>query len=244
MEVKNSQPILTEEQKKYLRKCSRYFRSYALKYADIKLLEFDNSYCEGFDIEDYNFGMEGSYYLSNNYTVEVPLGLNDIIKDMVTAGLPKLNNDVDCPEYIDYGSVDCEINIESEEIRIRYYIGYTEPGHTDGIEYSVADEGISKEVFDQVRRQSGGDNIMRITYDGSGDSGYISDRFDNGMSVPAGVEDWCSYVLSGNFGGWENNEGSQGSFDFDLESETVTLNHAYNIQESEAHTICEDKFGK
>jgi hypothetical protein len=45
-------------------------------------------------------------------------------------------------------------------------------------------------------------------------------------------------------GGWEITEGSQGSFYFDLEKKIITLEHQYNYEETETHTLYEESFSK
>jgi hypothetical protein len=45
-------------------------------------------------------------------------------------------------------------------------------------------------------------------------------------------------------GGWEINEGSQGTFYFDLEKREVTLEHQYNTEENSNFTLFEESFTK
>ena len=85
--------------------------------------------------------------------------------------------------------------------------------------------------------------ILTLKYNGSGDSGYIENSFDeNGDDVPAGIEDWCYRALENNFGGWEINEGSDGEFIFDFNNSMVTLNHIMNTEETETDTLYEESF--
>ena len=87
------------------------------------------------------------------------------------------------------------------------------------------------------------DGILTVTYNGSGDSGYLESSFEeNGSHVPAGIEDWCYGELSRNYGGWEINEGSDGNFIFDFNTKIVTLNHTENIEENASDTYFEQSF--
>lgn len=239
--MEQSLHILTEEDKKYLRKVSRYIQSYGITYAEIRLLELEDY--PGFDESDIDF--ENVTHLSNNYSVEVPEGLKTILKKMVEAGMDKMNN-LDFPsiDYINYGAVDVEIDCKRDEIRLSYFHTYYDRGGENSVDFSVEDEDISQELFNQINETGDVEPIMEIRYNGSGDSGYVEDRFENGVSVPAGLQDWCERALSSNFGGWEKNEGADGKFLFNMEKNTVELNHAYNIEEQFLVTLAEDKFDK
>lgn len=83
---------------------------------------------------------------------------------------------------------------------------------------------------------------VEVGYDGSGDSGDVSDTFKvkgQFFLTPEMVERFISVNLPG---GWENNEGGQGSVFFDLEDKSVKINHVENIYESASDTILELDF--
>lgn len=84
----------------------------------------------------------------------------------------------------------------------------------------------------------------RIDFNGGGDSGYIEESFDGGEQVPAIVQDWCYDQLESLHGGWEINEGSDGSFEFDLRNGIINLNHTMNTEVDKQDTIFEESFGK
>ena len=204
--MKQSASILTPEDKKYLRKVSRYLQSYGLKQGDIELLELEDGN-EYYDISDIDF--DGITHLSNNYSVELPEGLRPILEKIVAAGQKRQDN-IDFPEYIDYGRIELEIDCTNNEIRLIHYIVYTETGDGNHLEFSVEDDEISMDVFNSIRENcTEVEPLMEVRYNGSGDSGYLEDRFENGEPLPGPVENWCERQLSRNFGGWENNEGSQ-----------------------------------
>jgi hypothetical protein len=48
--------------------------------------------------------------------------------------------------------------------------------------------------------------------------------------------------LESNYGGWEINEGSNGSFIFNTEKNEVILDFAWNNENTECDTIYEEKF--
>jgi len=87
------------------------------------------------------------------------------------------------------------------------------------------------------------DGILKLEYNGGGDSGFVENHFNPGTdSVPSGIEDWCYQQLENNFGGWEINEGSDGAFIFDFNTSTVTLDHTYNTEEQQIDTLYEESF--
>jgi hypothetical protein len=239
--MKQSISILTPEDKKYLRKVSRYLQSYGLQRGDIDLLELEDGN-EYYEISDIRFDRVTN--LSNNYSVEVPEGLIPILQKIVVAG-QKRQDDIDFPDYVNYGRIEIEIDCVSSEIRLFHYIVYTDAGGGGSIEYSAAEDEISMDVFNSIRENcTEVEPFMEVTYNGSGDSGYLEDRFENGEPVTGPVEDWCYRELSRNFGGWENNEGSQGNFIFNMENNTAELNHTWNEQNSITTTLFEGEFGK
>lgn len=106
-----------------------------------------------------------------------------------------------------------------------------------------------------------------VTFDGYGDSGQVEDisalsggetvdlptgeiniaravwgREDiteSTMSVEDAVEQLAYDFLSETHPGWENNDGAYGEFTFDVETETITLDHneRYTATESYEHTF-------
>ena len=92
---------------------------------------------------------------------------------------------------------------------------------------SKANEEEIKELdLDEIKSDS-----ITVTYEGGGDSGYIENQYESsngGGDVPAGIEDIC-YQLLEDFGGWEINEGSQGSII--LSRDEIEVEHEWNVQE-------------
>jgi hypothetical protein len=73
------------------------------------------------------------------------------------------------------------------------------------------------------------------TYDGSGDSGWIQDMVDSSKGskgLNEQLEYICYDLLEVFYGGWEINEGSNGSIDFNFEDQTVDLYHNQNVEEN------------
>jgi len=90
---------------------------------------------------------------------------------------------------------------------------------------------------------------VEARYTGSGDSGGIDDwmidgEYTSGYADDFGaLEDFCYDELGSNYGGWEINEGSQGSFyfyPFDEEN-AVELSHGNNFYDDESRQFLETK---
>jgi hypothetical protein len=74
-----------------------------------------------------------------------------------------------------------------------------------------------------------------VSFEGSGDSGYIeSGRDSNGsiFAIPADLEDYLYELITNYVGsGWEINEGSQGTFMFDLKNYNIDFRFGLNIED-------------
>ena len=54
-------------------------------------------------------------------------------------------------------------------------------------------------------------------------------------SLKSALEDLCYHLLSVHFPGWEINDGSDGVFEMDVETGTISLEHNQNILSQETH---------
>jgi len=77
-------------------------------------------------------------------------------------------------------------------------------------------------------------SYVEITYDGSGDSGYINNDVESETGreeLAASFEDIAYECLEIYFAGWEINEGSSGKMKFDFDNQTLSIYHYQNIEE-------------
>jgi len=234
--------ILTLEDKKILRFVSRYLNSLGMSDG---LLESEGmDYYDGVDLTEID--VKEWTHFSNNYSVEVPDQLLPILEKILVSSQDKYNNlelDTDGND-VNYARVDVDIDTVEKEISIKYwYTYYTTGGDASTTWNEEEDEGV-KDVLKDIDELDYIIPMMELRYNGSGDSGYIEGSFENGEEVPASVEDYCYQVLENMHGGWEINEGSQGTFYFDLEKREVTLEHQYNTEETDSHTLFEESFSK
>ena len=72
---------------------------------------------------------------------------------------------------------------------------------------------------------------MEVSYEGSGDSGSVNNEYtseNGGGEIDNDIEDICYYLLK-EYGGWEINEGSQGTIEFTKDE--IIVNHEWNTEE-------------
>lgn len=233
--------ILTKEEKLYLRRICRYLGSLGMKQGNIEMeLEY-----ETYDYDDINWN--SITHFDNNYNAEIPNELYPILQKIFKY---VSDNDLytypDVDSHIDYQRLDLEIDCETNEITLHQDYSYTT--EADGVTTTITeneDEDLQKvfESISELQNETGNDDDkLELRYNGSGDSGYLEDDFQNGLSVPSQVEDYCYSLLESLHGGWEINEGSQGYFVFDTVDKVMNLYHANNEQINERETLYEEKF--
>jgi hypothetical protein len=237
----NTTNALSPEDKKYLRGLSNYLNSMGMQDGSIEI-DIESGYS---DIEDINWN--DITHFSNNYRAEVPEGLVIILKKIMN--YVDENNLFSDPAIsdINYERLDIDIDTEKHEISVNHWWSYYDTGEENTVEWEDEEgkdlfEGWEKDgVFEDLEVPDNG--ILILSYNGSGDSGFIESSFDeNNESVPAAIEDWCYDQLESHFGGWEINEGSNGEFIFNFKEMTIELNHTYNTEENEHDTIYEENF--
>jgi len=155
--------------------------------------------------------------------------------------------------YNDYydtenGALTFRINANGNEIDVMYdyYTVSTEDSHIekDFSDFSDmrpgwrGDDREAKKLSDpaivEELKSVYGDSC-RCSYDGSGDSGWVNDevRCSKGrLKLNEQLEYICYDLLELYYGGWEINEGSNGSIDFNFEDQTVELNHSQNVEDN------------
>jgi hypothetical protein len=240
----NSFNLLTPEDKQYLRRVCRYLGSLGMIDGSIEM-DIDS----GWDYDFSDIDWEDQTHFANNYSAEVPDGLIPIYKKI--ADHIQENNLYKSPQYddINYERVDFDIDCQKGEISVNHWYTYYERGNSNSVTWDAEDD---KEIFEEWEKDGvledleiPNDGILTLKYNGSGDSGYIENTFEElGDQIPAAIEDWCYNQLESNFGGWEINEGSDGEFIFNFHDMTIELNHTYNVEENTTDTIYEESFAE
>jgi hypothetical protein len=223
--------ILTKEEKRYLTSVTRYLKSIGLTYGSIN---FELQHRSLDDIDwDY------VRYFDNKYGAEIPEGFIDILKKIINYIIQ--NNIIETGyDDNDYEYLEIEIYTRNKVLTGTYNYGLTEPAEENSLTWDeIEDPEVISEIFG-IFEELGinpSDGFMEVQYSGSGDSGYLENNFTDGSEVPSSIEDWCYQELESNYGGWEINEGSQGSFLFNFKEKEITLSHSYNEQKNESEEV-------
>lgn len=226
--------ILTPEDKKYLRFYGKYIQSYGEKETTFRIDDWNPDYT---DIHD------GRLHADENYYLDIPERITPIIRkisESLSDYEPNYESDDIGSTWADF-KIDSQDNSVHVEFCYSYYTRDEQGMSWDEVEIS-ADDTLSK-IMDELRES----NVpyMSVKFDGNGDSGSIEGAEDEDgaiIDLPADIEDWCYNQLESNYGGWEINEGSNGSFIFNTEKNEVILDFAWNNENTECDTIYEEKF--
>jgi hypothetical protein len=234
--------ILTPEEKQYLRRISNYLGSMGMQDGNIEI-DMDNQEEFEYDNVDWDY----ITHFTNNYNADIPSGLIPILQKIMK--YCDDNNLIREPDNDDtnYQRLEYDIDVDSKKISFtRWWSFYT---RGEGSSVTWEDEQ-GKSLFEHWE-ESGvledltipDDGILIVTYNGSGDSGYLESSFnETGDGVPAAIEDWCYRELSDNYSGWEINEGSDGQFIFNFHDMTIELVHTENIEDNASDTYYEESF--
>ena len=140
------------------------------------------------------------------------------------------------------GSQRIEVEIDCKEriLSIHAYetVYGSEPHGSDytleDIESEFGEETLKavEELFEQLNGNEG-----RVDFSGGGDSGYIDDFMsvnNSQVDIPALIEDMLYSMINNNYGGWENNEGAQGSWLFGPSEKIILFDFNYNTEEEQS----------
>ena len=217
-------PQLTPEELKTLQVFAYYCRSYG---ADDVYTTFYLSACS----RDWEDGQWYSRQVSRS--IEGYDKIDELVEKLVDdESITDEFNECD-------GSQRIEVEIDCKERILSIYAYETvygsEPHGSDytleDIESEFGEETLKavEELFELINGREG-----RVDFSGGGDSGYIDDFMvidGNQEDLPRLIEDMLYSMLNGNYGGWENNEGAQGSWLFDSSEKTILFDFNYNTEE-------------
>jgi hypothetical protein len=140
------------------------------------------------------------------------------------------------------GSQRIEIEIDCKDrilIINAYQTVYGSEPH--GSDYTLEDieseygEEALKAVEELFERLDGAN--ATVDFSGGGDDGYIEDDMMIGgerYDIPKPIEELLYSMLNGSHAGWENNEGAQGSWEFDSSDKTIIFDFNFNTEEEES----------
>jgi len=235
--------ILTPEDKQILQIISKYIRANGLKEGSIEV-DMDYGEFSPDAVENYDF-------FSNSYNVEIPKEFIEIVKKVLTDLDEKGGIETPDVDDINYERISITLDAVARQLTIEHYYSYYEPSEEDVTswsekDYEDEDENTITQLFNSINEENPEikpkNGILTVRYNGSGDSGYMEDYFEEGGSVPSNIEDWCYDQLGNLHAGWEINEGSNGRFVFDFNNNIIELFHTFNNEESQTNTVYEEKF--
>jgi len=178
-------------------------------------------------------------FYCNGGDKSIPQNMMDLLTDVLESSAMELYDEA--RYYFDEGMSswsNFDVYFDKTTMRI-WGMDVTTYGTEDtGSYYEFKDQEEGDSIYDQfIEIQKFLDEInsngVVIDYSGGGDSGYVEGEYHSDSEtgrVPDNIKNIC-YDLLGEFGGWEINEGSQGSIS--LTKSTIDINHLWNTEESE-----------
>jgi hypothetical protein len=191
---------------------------------------------------------EGPYYRNQNVKSEI-----DFIPGSIGPLFEEIKDNFDTDLfYNDYydnynGGLNLIVNAEKKMLVVKYYY-YTMITEDSRIERSFKDlsettnpwrrgeEEVKKltneDFLNRMKEEYG--SYVRMSYDGSGDSGWIQDQVDSEKGSKGStneLENIAYEVLEIFHAGWEINEGSSGTMVFNFDDQTFTVEHYQNIED-------------
>ena len=127
-------------------------------------------------------------------------------------------------DYNNYFSVRYVFNTTNRELTISLYESTTtEDPHE--YEYKLLTEtNLDSEYIEKVIRDIEElPDDSQVTFNGGGDSGYISGETDDGVDLTSDVSDILYSFLEREVSGWEMDDGSSGIFTFNKEEKIINL---------------------
>jgi len=218
---------LSEKDKRTLEVFSMYLQSYASKVGKYNIeistdgdVYWDYQYWDG----------DGTTMSIDSYDA-----IDELIKEIFNE-----NEDTMLDRFSPYdrGSIVAIVNTNNRTLSFKADVYVMEVNHFE-TEYSF-DDIDNENIKEWLSEMEGAYTSGNIHYEGSGDSGYLEEDIvynDNTRSnYPNQLENWIYNKLN-QYGGWENNDGSQGDFHFNFDSKKIYLKHGENWENEETYEI-------
>lgn len=230
--------ILTDEDKVYLRRMSRFIQSLGKKEAIVAEYYYDDVVDSFKQFKEYLLNSEWNF--TNISEADIPEGFRQIVSKVLKSINISNIFQVDIDD-INQLSFELTLNCRDNNLTLSYDYYYYETDERQ-VEFPNESEVINNLIENGVNPEE--DGMLYLDYSGGGDSGYINGAFANGEDVPADFEEWCYNALEEDFGGWEIDAGSQGQFVINFEDNTIVLNHGINEETSSTEIIFTENFSK
>jgi hypothetical protein len=230
--------FLTDEDKAYLKKVAKYLQSTGLGIGIIEDYVSVDEMVTMDDIMEFKKALEYIKTFSRSQE-SVPQGYKNIISkilDNVKIDGNKVNNTYNTAVNV-FADLNYKINLLTVGMDVYY-------NREEDSQVEYYEDEIGRVIDDLIKNniKPEFDNTLSVSYDGGGDSGWIENTFSTGETVPKSFEDWGYLVLSENFGGWELDSGSKGSFEINFTDRTITINHIQYIDQAKQIILFEESF--
>ena len=123
--------ILTTEEKQYLNRICRYLGSLGMTEGIISF-EIEN---EQDTLSEGDFDWEYVTHFENNYRADIPDNLIPILKKIVNFVVNSDKFELPDVEYVNYQTIEIEIDCKSKDITVRHYYTFIDRGSTSYDEY-------------------------------------------------------------------------------------------------------------
>lgn len=236
--------MITPEEKKAF----NFLKKYALSNGmDSIGYSFEYNYTPDTDVSADDFTLSDGYWGRDE--LQIPQSIAVIIHEFYDRELKEKIEDVwnNFPgdEEFSQGGLNLNFNFNISEVSATVWADY----------YGAADEEITtweadgnseltQCIEDLKSMDEENEQMMEATLDfsGGGDSGYIEDDMTTNLGTYTAPESCKDYMYDKLPGGWEINEGSQGSGVFDVIKGTFTLFYTENIEGQHTNTFFEESF--
>jgi len=215
-----------------------------------KKIQFLIGFIKSLKCEEFSISIDIDYdeiqYVNKPYCkgkssdISLPSNIESIVDEIVEHYVDDLYNigpgsagDTSASDYFQ-----AELSFFPKENKLVFNeITHTEYGSEgSGMSYDISDYNEDDSMYNtfmDIRKflEKEGIEEMEVRYEGSGDSGYIqrdyTSKNKNG-EINDDIEHIC-YDLLEDYGGWEINEGSQGTIEFTKDE--IDIQHEWNTEE-------------
>ena len=224
--------MLTPEEKKLFTFLYRLAKSVGIDYMGFTI-EFDDY------LPDEPKLVKGMFKYPDHGGLEVPERAADLLEKFYTEKIyPLLSSAVnklyqENPDAGEFTQMTLDIEINKSNLRVVFRANYY------GSEEVNEDFELPEEIKKETEELLPGEKITKlyVEYSGGGDSGYWED--DMGVETESGknkripitlqISNWVDSNLPG---GWEIDEGSTGTVNFNFETGEINLIHQWNTYEN------------
>lgn len=229
--------MLSPEEKKYFEFLWRLGKSYSNRKISFEF-DYDDIYSDGAKVPE--FSSDDSYPNPVVIPEKVAVFLTNYFNENIYERLEDVFDEMDIHDPSSQ-RVYFIIDLEKRQIRSWVETDYFGEGENQS---AIID--IPKDVWVSIESSLEGSEFQKyieIPFEGGGDSGYIEDSVVLTDGTRFVIPDNLSNILYDMLpGGWEINEGSQGTFFIDMKEKTIELEYTENIYETEANTVLELDF--